>query len=496
MSIQAMRLRDALVSQLVEAGMVRSPRVEAAMRAVPRHVFLPGVPLRRAYANDVVQTKRDADGVPISAASQPSIVGAMLEQLDIEPGSRILEIGAGTGYNAALLACLAGPGGEVVTIDVDEDIVAAAQSALAAASTAIAEDTANVTVLRGDGALGAPGFAPFDRIIATVGTRDLPLAWQEQLAPGGRIVVPLRLLGSVTRSIAFASPDHGSPGKAELRSVSSEMCGFMPLRASIASDPRRVVPLAPSGDATLEVQQEQDADPRLLAGILDTERVTVPTGVGLADAASAEWLYLWLTCTLPGGLFGVTVRPPAGGREVMAPMFRWGAMAAVARDSLAYLTFSPARMSGGKAGGGEAGANGDGADAEGGGELREISVIGHGPRAPELAGAVARQVRAWDRDYRTRTAEFTIRPLTDSEKAAADETAKEHSAGTAEATDTGVTGVTGAREHAPGEFTIRTPNNLITISWANRLPAAYPVSPGRVRRKWRSIRNCRNSNDV
>ena len=124
MGTHAEQLRDALVDELLEAGMVRTPRVEMAMRTVPRHVFLPGTPLRRAYANEVVQTKRDADGVPISAASQPSIVGAMLEQLGVSPGMRILEIGAGTGYNAALLAYLTGDRGEVVTVDVDDDIVA------------------------------------------------------------------------------------------------------------------------------------------------------------------------------------------------------------------------------------------------------------------------------------------------------------------------------------------------------------------------------------
>lgn len=402
--------------------MVRTPAVEAAMRAVPRHVFLPGVPLRRAYANDVVQTKRDAEGVPISAASQPSIVGAMLEQLDVRPGMRILEIGAGTGYNAALLSHLTGAGGEVVTVDVDDDIVTGAQAALAAA------ETANVTVLRGDGALGAPGLAPFDRIIATAGVWDLPPAWPGQLASRGRIVAPMRLRGSVTRSIAFERPDLPPGAPAELRSVSSEMCGFMPLRASIASDPRRCVPLTPSGDVSLEVQQEQEADPRLLAGILQTGRVTAWTGVGFTEVASAEWLYLWLTCALPGGLFGIAVRPSAAGQGIVIPMFRWGTMAAVDTDSLAYLTFGPAPAGGGP---------------------REIGVIGHGARGRELAGTVAAQVRAWDRDYRTRTAVFTVRPRTAS--------------GTAGAAAAGGPG--GAAGRGPGEFAVRTPSNLVLISW-------------------------------
>lgn len=397
------------------------------MRTVPRHVFLPQVPLRRAYANDVVQTKRDADGVPISAASQPSIVGLMLEQLDVTPGTRILEIGAGTGYNAALLAYLTGAGGQVVTVDVDSDIVAGARAALAAANVP------NVTVLRGDGALGAAEFAPFDRIIATVGVRDLPAAWQQQLAPGGLVVAPLRLRGSVTRSIAFRRPAGSfpeTPGPAaELRSTSSEMCGFMPLRASIASDPRRTIPLTSSGDVYLEVQQEQDADPDRLTGILQTPRAMTRTGVRFPALAPAEWLYLWLTCALPGGLYGISAQPSAAERGVVTSVLRWGTMAAVASGSLAYLTFHPAA------------ADDDGAGDPGPDDgPREIGVVGHGPHGRELAEAVADQVRAWDHGYRHRTAEFTLRPGPPP----------------------------GPVATRPGEFVIRTPGNLIIVSWGGR----------------------------
>lgn len=420
MSTQAEKLRDMLVTQLREAGAVRTPPVEAAMRAVPRHVFLPGVPLRQCYANDVVQTKRDSDGQPISAASQPSIVGLMLEQLNVRPGMRILEIGAGTGYNAALLSRLTGPDGQIVTMDVDDDIVAGAGTALTVAGAA------NVTVVQGDGALGAPGFAPFDRIIATVGIWDLPRAWTEQLAGGGLIVAPLRLRGGVTRSVALTR-SAGAP--AELRSQSSVMCGFMPLRASIASDPRRTFPLTSSKSVGLEVQQDQDADPERLSGVLDTERVTVRTGVEFDGAASAEAMYLWLTCSLPGGLYGMTVLRDAAESGIVAPMFRWGTMAAVAGDSLAYLTSGP---------------------GTGGDDSAEIQVTGHGPEGPGLAETVAEQVRVWSRDYRTATPEFTVLPV------AADG-----------APDAG----------APGTFLLRTPNNLITVAWRPGDESETEVNP-------------------
>lgn len=411
MATQADRLRGALVDQLLETGMVRTPRVEAALRAVPRHMFVPEVPLRRAYANDVTATKRDADGTPISAASQPSIVAAMLEQLAVAPGHRVLEIGAGTGYNAALLAYLAGDDGRVVTLDVDDDIVDGARAVLSAAGFP------GVTVVREDGALGYAPSAPYDRIIATVGARDLPLAWQDQLAPGGRIVVPLRLRGGVTRSIAFERVTGGV-----LRSVSSEMCGFMPMRKSIASDPRRLVPLTPSGDVLLDVQEEQQAaiEPDALRGVFETGTATLWTGTRFGSMASVEWLYLWLACTLENGLFGMPVKQTAIDGGMVAPMFRWGAMAAVDRDSLAYLTFGPASETGEDT-------------------AREVGVVGHGPRGRALAEAVAERVRAWDQKHSSETATFEIWP--------------------AEPDDGGTT------VPRDNEFTFRTPANVLVITW-------------------------------
>lgn len=379
------------MDRLRQASAVRTPGVDAAMRAVPRHAFLPNVPPRRAYADDVVRTKLDSAGVPISAASQPSIVALMLEQLAVAPGNRVLEIGAGTGYNAALLAYLAGQDGSVVTLDVDGDIVDGARAALARTGFP------GVLVVRGDGALGyAPG-APYNRIIATVRARDVPLAWQDQLAPGGRIVVPLRVHGGVTRSVAFRRTRQAGP---ILCSVSSVMCGFMPMRASIASDPRQSLPLTGSGDVQLEIFGEQGdiVDHRALNGVFSSAREAVRTGVWLRDAHSAQWLYLWLTCTLRGGLFTMQVRRTAIDAGVVAPFFRWGAVGTVADASLAYLSFDP----------GEADPDGE-TDPDGEAD-REVSAVGHGPRGRELAEALAAGVRAWHSGYRTQTARFEIWP--------------------------------------------------------------------------------------
>ncbi|MGW6462102.1 rRNA adenine N-6-methyltransferase family protein, partial [Streptomyces sp. NPDC055078] len=143
-------LREALISKIDSLGTFRTEAVKNAFRAVPRHVFLPSVDLATAYAPKPVVTKRAEDGTAVSSASSPNIVAKMLEQLDVHPGDRVLEIGAATGINAALLAELTGPTGSVVTIELDADLADGARTGLAAAGYD------QVEVVRGDGALGDP----------------------------------------------------------------------------------------------------------------------------------------------------------------------------------------------------------------------------------------------------------------------------------------------------------------------------------------------------
>src|SRR3954447_22853894 len=114
---EAHERRTALIAHLDRTGALHDDAVRAALLHVPRHLFLPDEPLERAYADDAIPTKI-ADGVAISSASQPAIVAVMLEQLALAPGMRVLEIGAGTGYNAALLRTLVGPHGQVTTVDI------------------------------------------------------------------------------------------------------------------------------------------------------------------------------------------------------------------------------------------------------------------------------------------------------------------------------------------------------------------------------------------
>src|SRR5205823_13707927 len=113
--------------------------------------------------DDAIVTKRDADGHPVSSSSQPTIMAIMLDQLGVAAGQRVLEIGAGTGYNAALIASIVGADGAVVSIDIDDDLVASAQA------NTVAAGYPQVRIVCADGADGFAGAAPYDRIIATVG---------------------------------------------------------------------------------------------------------------------------------------------------------------------------------------------------------------------------------------------------------------------------------------------------------------------------------------
>jgi protein-L-isoaspartate(D-aspartate) O-methyltransferase len=213
-------MNQALVDYLKEEGHIRTPSVEKAFLSVPRHLFLPRHPLEEVYADQAVMTKR-IEGVPVSSSSQPAIMAEMLEQLDARPGQNVLEIGAGTGYNAALLAQLVGRRGSVVSIDLDADLAAAARVHLGAAGCD------SVKVIHGDGGYGYPPQSPYDRVIVTVGAGDLPAAWREQLKLGGRLVVPLVLAG-VQASIAFVRQAD------KLESAAATFCGFMPMRGAFA----------------------------------------------------------------------------------------------------------------------------------------------------------------------------------------------------------------------------------------------------------------------
>jgi protein-L-isoaspartate(D-aspartate) O-methyltransferase len=232
-----------MVDRLIAEGALWSPALIAAFRATPRHMFLDRVfqfqrkhnrwrevltrdpgpdELRLLYSDRALIThvsppSRDGPGLPISSSSQPSLMARMLEELLLAPGLRTLEIGAGTGYNAALLAHVVGPG-EVVSVDVDRSVLSEAWDHLRAFPER------QVRLKHVDGRCGDAEGAPFERIMVTAATPDLEPAWLEQLADRGLLLAPLALapgLAFVLRGTVTDGIFHGRLTRAAY---------FMPLR--------------------------------------------------------------------------------------------------------------------------------------------------------------------------------------------------------------------------------------------------------------------------
>ena len=168
--------RRRMVEEQIRARGVRNERVLAAMEKVPRHIFVPENLRRDAYEDHPLPI---GDGQTIS---QPYIVALMTDLLDPHAGDRILEIGAGSGYQAAILAELAS---EVITIERIPAVAARARRNLSTAGTRPVE------VVVGDGTLGYPGKAPYQGILVTAGTPEVPSPLIGQLADGGRLVAPV-----------------------------------------------------------------------------------------------------------------------------------------------------------------------------------------------------------------------------------------------------------------------------------------------------------------
>jgi len=300
-------LHQALVDGLKASGGIHTPLVEAAFRAVPRHLFLPGTPLDLVYSDEAIPTKR-LDGATVSSSSQPAIMAFMLEQLQLEPGHRVLEIGAGTGYNAALMAHIVGETGHVVTADIDEELVASARRHLSAAGLS------RVEVVRGDGALGCPDEAPYDRIILTVGAADILPAWREQLKPAGRLVLPLSIRGPQV-SVAFERADD------HLASVSVGDCGFMMLRGAFA-EPGISIPLGPEPGLNLSHGElhrvDAEAIYQWLTGPSRDWPITIRVTTGEAFGRLRLWLALHET-----GLCDLTAEGELADRGIVPYLFGW-----------------------------------------------------------------------------------------------------------------------------------------------------------------------------
>nr|BFE56445.1 hypothetical protein GCM10020063_009710 [Dactylosporangium thailandense] len=273
-------LRRHLTDELTAEGAITTEAVTRAVLSVPRELFAPpGTDMAAVYAaHGVLVTKRGADGQAMSSVTAPWLQTRMIEQARIGPGSRVLEIGSG-GYNAALIAEIVGPDGCVTSIDIDADVIDRARAGLAATGHP-------VTVAVTDGANGYPTHAPYDAIIVTVEAADIPPAWIDQLAPGGVLVVPLRMRGN-TRSIAFTRRgDH-------LAATSMILCGFVPMQGDDAQ-PEQHLPL---GDDTIVLRLDDPTtrvDPAALTAALTGPRLEAWAPVTMPPRTSFETLLLWL----------------------------------------------------------------------------------------------------------------------------------------------------------------------------------------------------------
>ena len=170
------RAREAMVQEQLASRGVRDPKTLAALRKVPRHLFVPPGSVREAY---------DDHPLPIGhgqTISQPYIVGFMTEALGLKGGETVLEVGTGSGYQAAVLSEIAG---KVYTIEIVAELAEEARGRLQRLGYA------NVEVRAGDGYLGWPEAAPFDAITVTAAAPRVPQPLKDQLRDGGRLILPL-----------------------------------------------------------------------------------------------------------------------------------------------------------------------------------------------------------------------------------------------------------------------------------------------------------------
>ena len=312
---EAASVRAELVREIIAAHDCSDAAVLAAMDTVPREAFVPAyfvsngdgrlhllrraddtsAWLRTAYSDRVLATQLDgtrhaddADpaeppcyGVATCSASQPSLMAGMLELLDLSPGLRVLEIGVGTGYNAALLCELVGDE-NVVSIEYDPVLADKAASRLAATGY-------RPTVLTGDGTTGVPQSAPFDRIIATCSFQAVPAPWLEQTRPGGVIVVNLmpRIPAGILGTFAIVGPTTA------IGRISPAWTCFMPTRAQPPEHAISLLDVADIDQAPLRKTALRWADVRSADGLYALAALTIPAyHVTAFDEQGAEQAWL------------------------------------------------------------------------------------------------------------------------------------------------------------------------------------------------------------
>src|SRR5688572_26508214 len=212
---QVKRLWRAMLTSMKKEGALETEGVAAAFSTVPRHLFLPNLPLEEVYSDKAIGLKHDASGLLTSSSSQPSMMAIMLNQLGLKEGDNVLEIGTASGYNAAIMKQIVGDTGRVTSIEIDEELAKQAAINLQHAKYG------SVVVVHGDGAQGYSPRAAYDHILSTVGIWDVPPAWIQQLKPRGTIVAPI-VIDGVQVSAKFVLQDDGTA-----LSLDNRPCAFV-----------------------------------------------------------------------------------------------------------------------------------------------------------------------------------------------------------------------------------------------------------------------------
>ncbi|MGM1058958.1 methyltransferase, FxLD system [Saccharothrix sp. Mg75] len=375
-------LRREMLDELWTLKALRTRAVAEAFAAVPRHLFAPEATPEQAYAaTKAVVTKRGPDGTALSSVSAPSIQAAMLEQAELRPGMRVLEIGSG-GYNAALLSHLVGPTGHVVSVDIDPDIVERARRLLAEA------DYPRVRVVHGDAEHPIPDEEPFDRIIVTVGAWDLPPAWWEQLVEGGRIVLPLLMRGT-TRTVALEKTG------GRLVDRGHQRAGFVAMQG-LGAHEETFLSLADGDEVGLRIDGPADTDAASLAEALRGPRTEAWSSVEVSGTEPFDDLDLFLA-TSPGHFGMLQALKPAVEAKLVSRWALWGAPTRYNDTSFAYRLARRVPDT----------------------DRAEFGVFAHGPDAHELADQFVADIRAWDREHRRSgyRARITVFPAATSDEA-------------------------------------------------------------------------------
>ncbi|MFC8125947.1 methyltransferase, FxLD system [Streptomyces sp. NPDC057302] len=369
---EAGRLREVMAQTVIDGGWAPSDPVRDALRTVPRHRFAPEASLADAYdgGDRAVITRREETGRAISSVSAAWLQADMMESLRLRPGAIAFEAGSG-GYNAELIAHAAGADGRVVSVDIDPWVIRRTRAFLAEVGTG------RVTAVEADAALGAPAHlvprGGFDGSVITYNCWDIPPAWRDQLAEGGRLVMPLEM-GGYSRSIEFERRGE------VLHARRFTYCGFVRDQGQQA----RPAPVVPLLDGALAVRFDDGptADTQGLEEALRGRRHQIAIGVTMRAANSYFGsLQLFAATTLPG--FCRLAAHHESAEAVTGIEKDRDAPAILGEASLAYLIHVQTRDSDRRE------------DKE-----WEWFAYAFGEQGPELAEQLVATVVAWDRHIR------------------------------------------------------------------------------------------------